>query len=663
MALPGCTNRTISWSDDDRARVNESEPTLVLPRIHHAVQPEIDRYQALQQAAVLKALSQSHPGEIHFSTVTDLATDSWPWTSFTTLEAMARRGLRVVQQSPSVLYALEQVTDLEQIKVGGRPSAFHVPVSIGRGAPLDVMAHVLDEAMRQRVSLLASLSRDEREFLFDEAATVATNYVPQISEVTESVRAQLADEGRWVRLLHDERVLRGLVSIAAHCATLLDVRQLADLSASFLQADSQSPRRLSVPGITGEVLAVRETAAGLIVIGGRGPNHYALDGRIALLIDLGGDDIYEGLIGANASAEQGLSFVIDLGGNDQYRSASFGLGTGRLGIGMVVDVAGDDVYELAMGSGGVGLAGIGILEDRAGNDQYRGTSLTQGAAIMGVGVLVDRAGHDSYTAHVYGIGFGGPHGMGALFDLDGNDVYVCGGAQASHYNALDAPKAKPGDADFQYDCFGLGAGAGRRVFVGEPALSNLSQSGGIGLLLDDQGDDRYDSANFSQGVGYYKGTGVKIDLHGSDRHAGARYTHGAAAHQGIGFFLDGGGQDRYLSTGPLYTGGVAWDASLALCVDAGQEDDVYELQQSDGLGRADHRSWSIFVDEGGQDRYQISRGLGEAGVGSLSAFVDLGGEDDYRGLFPVSIQPESDVARRGNRRTITWQSGGVFVDR
>jgi len=134
----------------------------------------------------------------------------------------------------------------------------------------------------------------------------------------------------------------------------------------------------------------------------------------------------------------------------------------------------------------------------------------------------------------------------------------------------------------------------------------------------------------------------------------------------VGLFVDYGGDDRYTSTGPFYNGGTAWDLSVMLCIDAGQGDDVYDLRRSDGLGRADYRSWSLFIEEGGRDRYLIGGGLGDQrGMGmasneSMSGFFDLAGEDEY------AIVPRSGPAgslQRGNGHILLDKAGGLFVDR
>jgi len=86
----------------------------------------------------------------------------------------------------------------------------------------------------------------------------------------------------------------------------------------------------------------------LIVIGEPGPNTYGLDQLVALIINLGGDDLSRGLIGASSDEDHGNAAVIDLSENDTYEATLLELATGRLGVGLVVDHAGNDVYQLRL---------------------------------------------------------------------------------------------------------------------------------------------------------------------------------------------------------------------------------------------------------------------------------------------------------------------------
>ena len=622
-------------------------------RLENLIQRELDRHLSTQQATTGKGLlaaAQAPARYVPGVVVTGLTT---PWSGVDTLE---RHGLRF-----AALARLDSVplSDLiEALAVAGdipvAPAVMPPPPSIRYiEAQVEYLATLLQVAGQFRERALRKLGPADRQFLFDEAAVVVEQFTSQV-ESDEQSRRQIEAMQRFVDLVG------GQVDQTAMLAAAQVLARLDDDVWLTLMEEIAGDRPVQTPpaGVTGEVLFVRETPAGLIVIGGRGPNHYRLDGHIALILDLGGDDLYEGAIAAPASTGRGISMVLDAAGNDIYRAAPLGLATGRLGVGVLIDRFGNDVYELVPGSGGTGFAGIGILDDREGTDRYVGATFTQGAALGGLGLLVDRLGDDSFTSAGYALGFGAPLGLGALLDLDGDDTYECGDRLISGYNSLEHPEIQPDSPLFQYDCFGLGMGSGFRIARHDgDAVSFDGLAGGIGFLIDLAGDDRYRSANFSQGAGYFFGAGVKLDLGGHDQHLAARYGLGAAAHGGIGLHVDYAGYDRYGSTGPHYDGGAAWDRSVALCLDAGTGDDRYDLSKSDGLGLADRGGWGLFIDEGGDDRYLAPIGMGIALHESLGAFFDLAGEDEYE------VVPSSGEARRGNGETVVNQAGALFMDR
>lgn len=613
------------------------------------VRDDVTREQGAQQAKVLTGLTDAATDSVLFKLPLVMQTLTEPWQGFTTFEQRVFR----VAVAPLRLHSVAELTTALQDMLG-RPAALGAltapPVSTKPEDHVAYIEAVLIEADRLRERAIAALSDSERQFLFEHAMFLADNFVPQLSEQNEDHRVRALLNNRFFKLTADRIDGAELLAAAQTVASLADEDWLRTARAAFNNMPSQ-PQPL--PWVTGTVMLVKETSAGWIVIGGRGPNTYRDGGqRVALLLDLGGNDTYAGLA-APMNELQGISVVIDLEGDDVYEASPLGLATGRLGVGMLVDCAGDDQYHLAAGSGGTGFAGIGLLVDQAGNDHYTGSRFTQGAAIGGIGLLVDRSGNDDYTSFGYAIGFGGPLGIGAVIDLTGNDAYQCGNRYASGYNQAEAPDAKPGEARFQYDCFGLGAGAGQRLLPKQEPPVVEDVAGGIGLVLDQEGNDRYSSANFSQGVGYYFGAGIKIDERGDDVHQAARYGHGAGAHFGVGLFVDRAGADQYMSTGPFYNGAAAWDRSVALAVDDGADDDIYDLQRSTGLGIADHRAWSLFVEAGGQDRYLVPKGLGDARHGSVSGFFDLGGDDRYETAMPAR---QGAVLRRD-------EPGGLFVDR
>jgi len=626
----------------------------VVARLRQAVQDDLERHVGAQQASVIRALAGAASYPAGFKQPLALQTFGDPWAGMTTLE---RQGRRIAELAASGSESLPAVIAAMEAGMGrSADSLTPIPFPAGRTREehLAFLLSVLEQAGRLREKALRRLSQDERQFLFDHAASFVEHFIPQVEGLDERTLPQAEADRRFCRLVNEQLDYAALLAAAQALARLADDEWLQRLGEAFHDAEaSPSPP----PGVTGEVLLLRETPFGLIVIGGPGANTYELDRRFALVIDVGGDDTYSGTIAAAADAGHGVSAVIDLAGNDTYRAAPLGLATGRLGVGLLVDRAGDDVYRLAQGSGGAGFAGIGMLYDMAGDDHYIGAKFTQGAALAGLGLLLDRRGNDTYTSFGYAIGFGGPLGVGAVLDAAGDDRYQCGDTYPSVYNAEEAPGRKPEDPRFQYECFGLGAGSGRRIYTTNADHRAYGLAGGWGMLLDLDGDDRYRSANFSQGCGYFFGVGLKLDFGGNDEHAAARYGHAAGAHYGMGLFIDYQGDDLYTSTGPFYNGAAAWDASVMMGIDAGQGDDVYDLARSNGLGLAAHRAWSLFIEEGGRDRYLVPNGMGAASDNSMSGFFDLAGEDEYAGV------PQAGPNVRGNGRTLLDQEGGLFVDR
>lgn len=626
-----------------------SLPEPVVGRLQQHVRGDLERFVDAPQASVLQALvgANTVPARFKRPFVVQGLTD--PWTGMIMLEGHGHRLAELAQSSAVNLPAMISVMEAGMGRVADPPPALVIPTE---GKEQELMAYirsVMEQAHRLRLKAIRKLSDADRRFLFDHAASVVDNFSVQVSDLSEEKIAQAQADLRFAALVAEELDYAAMLAAAQVLGRLAGETWLQQVGAAF------KGRRKSVTpptGVTGEVLLVEETASGLIVVGGRSSNTYELNSRFALVLDLGGDDHYRGRIAAAADTAQGVSVVIDLAGNDTYHPSPLGLATGRLGVGLLIDHAGNDVYHLSHGSGGTGFAGIGVLYDRAGDDQYVGSRFTQGAALGGVGLLLDGGGNDTYTSFGYALGFGGPLGVGAVIDVAGDDRYQCGGSYPSSYNVTEAPAAQPGDRTFQYDAFGIGMGSGKRIFTKDPQPLSYALGGGWGIAIDLSGDDRYRSSNFSQGAGYFFGAGLKLDFAGDDEHGAARFGHGAGAHYGVGLHIDYRGADRYTSTGPYYNGGTAWDFSVTLCIDAASGNDRYELQDSDGLGRADHHAWSLFIEEGGRDQYAVREGLGLASDGSMSGFFDLGGDDEY-----------GVASARGNGRTVPDEAGGLFVDR
>jgi len=659
IALPGCSLVQAFFASlgvPEGAVINAPMRDSSVMRLEPIVRPILDRLLQVNQVKLIEAHSTVETMSARYKRRLTLAALKRPWEGFINLE---RQGLLLAELAEGRAINLPALLDVLEAGMD-RTSAFNRPISIpAKATALELvtfMIESLEEASIHREKALSNLTEDERRFLFSHAQTIVEQFTPQISSVSATTIAQAKADQRFAELLEEQMDYANLMAAAQVLARLANESWLRQLAGAFGQA---LPRSEVPAGITGDVLFAQTTSYGTIVIGGAGPNTYELDHRFALVVDLGGDDLYRGMIAASGDSEHGNAVIIDMSGNDTYDSAALGLATGRLGVGLLIDQAGDDVYQLEVGSGGAGFGGLGILFDAKGNDLYMGARLTQGAAIGGLGLLFDAAGNDRYASHGFALGFGGPQGVGATIDLQGDDEYQCGNKYPSAYNEEDAPNGKPGDPMFQYDCFGLGTGSGRRLLTKRPEWQDYDLAGGWGLLLDAEGNDRYRSANFSQGHGYFFGAGAFLDLSGNDEYVAARYGHGSSAHYGVGLFSDRQGADHYESTGPFYNGGVAWDHGMSMMIDAGTEPDRYVFLSSNGLGKADYSGWGLFIDEGGNDSYQTRDGYGLSSQHGIGGFFDLKGIDTYK-LDPSMA--EADL-RPADGKVFLYPSGGLFVDR
>jgi hypothetical protein len=164
-------------------------------------------------------------------------------------------------------------------------------------------------------------------------------------------------------------------------------------------------------------------------------------------------------------------------------------------------------------------------------------------------------------------------------------------------------------------------------------------TGGIGILDDESGNDRYEGGEFSQGGAYYFALGILRDRNGRDVYFGNRYSQGFTAHEGLGVLRDDAGDDSYWGMTAATQGG-AWDISMSVLLD-GAGNDTY---RADGLsqGSAAMQAIGWLIDLGGNDHYSGAgtaiqgRGGGNeyhhlesGGVLSWSLLLDMGGGRDF----------------------------------
>lgn len=408
-----------------------------------------------------------------------------------------------------------------------------------------------------------------------------------------------------------------------------------------------------------------ETPVGRVVVDGLGRGEIDAGAGAFLIVDLGGNDSYRGSVAAS-SPTLPVAALLDLQGRDSYESADRAQGAGVTGIGVLLDAEGADRYSAHALGQGLGHFGLGALLDLGGDDEYALRYSGQGAGFYGVGLLFDLAGSDEYTLWSDGQGFGGLAGVGVLADRRGNDSYLAEPDPKITLRPSGHSENKIAVSNAQ------GCGMGRRG----DGSDGHSWAGGLGVLLDAAGDDRFQAGNWAQGCGYWFGTGLLWDGGGNDQYRATGWASASGAHFCIGAKIDEAGDDLHSvrqNWGPAFGhdftvailldeagddsyecggegGGHSINRSVALCIDGGG-DDVHEYGTADrrpGLARFDRR----FLDRDDTTLYWTE-------PTSVGLFLDLGGKDSYpEGVSDGTVLTDgadSDNARARNR--------GIFVDR
>ncbi len=432
-----------------------------------------------------------------------------------------------------------------------------------------------------------------------------------------------------------EKLRAPVARVAAACFGALTEADKIKMTATLMRTiEATRPEFAAFAASDGatKLNVVIPTKHGNIVVRAGGDAAKYLDPSALLWIDLGGDDDYEGQF-AYGSSMHPVRVVLDFAGNDTYSSHENAQGCGQQGLGILCDFAGNDRYTVDTKYGqGAGVAGIGILYDAAGDDTYSGKEACQGAAAPGIGILLDRAGRDTYESATQSQAFASTNSVGLLIDLEGNDDYLARDPMNGHGLVTPAPQDPSHNISM---CQGAVQG------VNNP---QGMQAGGVALLVDAKGNDRYRAGCWAQGVGYFCGVGALCDFEGDDTYSAWVYAMGSGAHGGagllsdragndvykvggwnalgmavdfgIGMALDGAGNDDYRGV----TSGLGWSTGLAIAIfqDAGGDDTYHARDDKLGTGRfyenedynndgkitpAEKRHWGFFLDLGGLDRY------------------------------------------------------------
>jgi len=383
---------------------------------------------------------------------------------------------------------------------------------------------------------------------------------------------------------------------------------------------------------------VRDTPFGRVALGTAHDDTY--DGDYAVIVDPGGNDRYRGRVGAAAgTGNRRVGFLADLSGDDVYDcgETDITLGAAVLGIAALYDLGqGNDRYAGGNVSLGAAIGGTAVFYDDGGSDIYEGKTFTEGAAAFGIAVLFDDAtqprpvqptdeetkdpidirlfDNDRISAHANAQAFARPKGVAFCVNRRGNDTYEAGGVY------LHAPLF----AD-RYQSFSQGFAIGAR---------ETDWAGGVAMLVDFEGNDRYLGDVYNQGVGYWYAAGLLWDGGGNDSYEMTQYGQGSGIHLAVGGLVDVSGNDTYVMHSGLGQGG-SHDYAASILHDRQGNDRYMGATSCNGCGLTN--AVGIFIDRAGDDTYGARRegglntGRPARDFGSIGVMLDLQGRDDYLG--------------------------------
>ena len=355
-----------------------------------------------------------------------------------------------------------------------------------------------------------------------------------------------------------------------------------------------------------------DTSLGKIICTSK--SHQTFTNEAFLIIATGNDNLFlNSAGGANGLEGRPVSIVIATGHGNRYVSTNIvAQGAGLFGIGILVDLGSNTTFTARHIAQGAGLFGCGELVTGKGRQQFEADTFAQGAGFFGSGILWQRGGDTGYRLAQKGQGFGGVAGIGQLLDESGDDSYFAGGKYPCAWT--------PG----QNFSLAQGFGFGMRPFAG----------GGIGVLCDLAGNDRYEAGVYGQGASYWYSVGLLLDRGGNDTYKAYQYCQGAGIHLSSGALIDWSGNDTY--TAHAICQGGAHDYSVGMLIDRAGNDKYTGV--STAQGAAINNSFAMLLDRSGDDSYtgtdpKQSQAAGHDGgkreYGSIALLLDLGGDDTY----------------------------------
>jgi hypothetical protein len=340
---------------------------------------------------------------------------------------------------------------------------------------------------------------------------------------------------------------------------------------------------------------------------------------------------------------------------------------------LLIDMSGNDTYLNNAGGGLVTIAGGSLAVDLgAGNDTYdKATGAgAQGFATGAAGLLYDDGGSDSFALYQFGQG-SAVAGVGALYNAgDGNDIYESGGVdpigtKAAALGGIGLLVDEGGDDSMHQDELDgfdwAGGGVALLANLGDGDDTYRSAVGEIpGVCIPILEETCPSSGTFAgpiQVSAEANGVAILYEEGGDDR-----YTCGSAVRQGcqgsaaggsFGLLWDRGGNDVYWM-GDSFSEDLLDDTCADLCENPSPIDHpVFPMGQGAAYAfcaPCTPPALAILYDEDGADSYTAARwAQGYGTFGGLGILADTGDDADS-----YSMQPPLSGAR-GNAQV--WVDG------
>lgn len=410
------------------------------------------------------------------------------------------------------------------------------------------------------------------------------------------------------------------------------------------------------------------------------------DGGIGILAAFGGgDDDYTALANATApwflgdggraraiaqgaaASEAGLGLLLDDGGTNRFTApAGFAQGSmtapGRFQLAAPAAGTVEPPAQAGPTRPPSTAPAAAVLWSGPGDDSYLGGPASQGASGAEASAADVTNLAATNAARKPGEAEQGHDGLGLLLDTGGNDQYAL--APAPDASFLWATFFCPrGPAAPLAPSATVLAGSGRAACALSQGAAEL---GGLGLLLDSAGDDRYEAAGRThvQGVGLRGGLGALVDATGNDVYEASGQAQGYAAAQGgeVGaLLLDLEGRDAYRLPGqgqgyaagnPLPLAG-RWACNVALACPFGP----LSATTLPALGLPVNEP-ALFADLSGEDTYDYGGVKVRPAAGPQDPAPTSGNGWVWTGRAPASV----NVTGTGATSVATSVPRGLGVD-